>query len=104
MDKEQAYDSRTISILLVSASLVLLANGVYTVQFFSVQYGVGAGAVLQGQVIGYSGNTGFTEKPHLHLQVHIVMQDEKGLLTLRADFENLGPVYMHKGLKPLIRQ
>ncbi len=47
MDKAQAYDSRTISILLVSASLVLLANGVYTAQLFSIQYGAGAAAAIQ---------------------------------------------------------
>jgi len=47
MDQVQLYDSKTISILLVSASLIILANGVYTVQVFSIQYGLGAGALLQ---------------------------------------------------------
>ena len=47
MDREQAYDSRTISILLVSASLVLASNGIYLGQLFSVEYGAGGAAVLQ---------------------------------------------------------
>ncbi len=47
MDQNQVYDSKTVSILLVSASLVLLANGIYTIMTFSIQYGIGIGAALQ---------------------------------------------------------
>ncbi len=54
MDQGQIYDSRSISILLVSASLVLLANGIYTVMFFSIQYGLGVGAALQSSAYNIS--------------------------------------------------
>ncbi len=47
MEGEQLYESKTVVILLIIASLILMGNGVYTIQIFSVQQGIGAGAYVQ---------------------------------------------------------
>ncbi len=86
MDRDQAYDSRTISILLVSASLILLANGVYIDQLFSIQYGAGAGALLQSNAYNntvipalqfVAGNTGVlyqtTLESYLLIGIGVIM-------------------------------
>lgn len=41
MEAEQFYDNKTISILLVAASLVLMINGIYNLMQFSIQVGGG---------------------------------------------------------------
>lgn len=47
MDSKQLYDNKTISILLITASLVLLGNGIYSVQVFALNEGYGVAASLQ---------------------------------------------------------
>ena len=47
MDPERHYDNRTASILLVTASLILMANGILNMYRFSMQFGIAAGAMAQ---------------------------------------------------------
>lgn len=47
MEAGQIYENRTVSILLVAASLVLMINGIFNIEQFAVQYGIGLGAALQ---------------------------------------------------------
>jgi murein DD-endopeptidase MepM/ murein hydrolase activator NlpD len=48
--------------------------------------------VKAGEVIGFSGNTGFTENPHLHFQVNrYVSKDD--FVTVKARFANFIDVY-----------
>lgn len=54
MEAEQLYENKTIAILLVAASIVLLANGIYDTAQFSVQYGIGFGALTQSDVYNIS--------------------------------------------------
>ncbi len=46
MEPEKVYDNKTLSILLITFSIILLGSGVLSVQFFSTQYGLGAAAIL----------------------------------------------------------
>ncbi len=54
MEAGLLYEDRTIAILLVAASVVLLANGVFNVEQSGVQYGLGAGAILQANAYNVS--------------------------------------------------
>lgn len=54
MDPAQVYEDKTIAILLLAFSVVLLANGVFAIEQFSVQYGVGAGALLESSAYNIS--------------------------------------------------
>ncbi len=54
MEAGRLYDDRTVAILLVAASVVLLANGIFNVEQSGVQYGLGAGAILQGNAYNVS--------------------------------------------------
>lgn len=47
MEPDRHYDSRTASILLVTASLILMANGILNMYRFSMQFGVGVGAIAE---------------------------------------------------------
>ncbi len=46
MEPEKVYDNKTLSILLITFSVILLGSGVLSVEFFSTQYGLGAAAIL----------------------------------------------------------
>lgn len=48
--------------------------------------------VIAGEIIGFGGNTGFTEKPHLHFQVN-KYKSRKNFVTLKARFSNFVDVY-----------
>ncbi len=47
MDQTQRYDNRTAGILLITASLILMANGALNIYRFSIEYGIAAGAIGQ---------------------------------------------------------
>ena len=47
MEHDRHYDSRSASILLITASLILMSNGILNMYRFSMQFGVGAGAIAQ---------------------------------------------------------
>ncbi len=46
MESERVYENKTISILLITVALVLLGSGIFNIQLFSIQYGIGAGALI----------------------------------------------------------
>lgn len=46
MEPEKVYDNKTLSILLITFSIILIGSGVLSVEFFSTQYGLGAAAIL----------------------------------------------------------
>ena len=50
----RSYDNKTAGIILVAAALVLLANGIFDVQQFGVQYGLGVGAALESSAYNLS--------------------------------------------------
>jgi hypothetical protein len=50
MDGIRRYNDKTAAILLVTASLILMANGILNMYRFSVEYGIGAGAILQSRI------------------------------------------------------
>lgn len=52
MDEGAMKDFKEVIILLSIGSLLLLANSVFTVQVFSMQYGIGAGAAIQSTADG----------------------------------------------------
>ena len=54
MDPSYVYEDKTIAILLLAFSVVLLANGIFAIEQFSVQYGVGAGALLESSAYNIS--------------------------------------------------
>lgn len=49
MDSEKVYENRTLSILLITLSVILFIGGILNIQFFSTQYGLGAGALLSSK-------------------------------------------------------
>lgn len=50
--------------------------------------------VLKGELVAYSGNTGFSEKPHLHFQVNAYFgPGMKNYVTRKARFEDLKDFY-----------
>jgi len=62
-------------------------------KFKGVTVGVGEG-VKKGQTIGYSGNTGFAHKPHVHFECRKYYgSGENDYVTLRARFKNFKDVY-----------
>ncbi|MEM0201352.1 MAG: hypothetical protein QXD23_03015 [Candidatus Micrarchaeaceae archaeon] len=46
MEPEKVYDNKTMSILLITFSIILLSSGILSVEFFSTQYGLGVAAIL----------------------------------------------------------
>ena len=50
MESNQRYEDRTASILLITASLILMANGLLNMYRFSLVFGIGAGAELQSNL------------------------------------------------------
>ena len=49
MDSEKVYENKTLSILLITLSAILFIGGILNIQFFSTQYGLGAGALLSSE-------------------------------------------------------
>lgn len=47
MESARRYEDRTVSILLITASLILMANGILNMYRFSIEFGMGAGAILE---------------------------------------------------------
>jgi heme/copper-type cytochrome/quinol oxidase subunit 2 len=47
MESAQRYENRTASILLITASLILMANGILNMYRFSMMFGMGAGAYAE---------------------------------------------------------
>lgn len=52
--------------------------------------------VKAGELIGFSGNTGFTEKPHLHFQVNKYI-GKNDYVTVKARLSNFIDVYKKHG-------
>jgi len=47
MEPSQIYEEKTASVLLITASLILMATAIFNVSQLSIDYGLGAGAILQ---------------------------------------------------------
>ncbi len=50
--------------------------------------------IREDQIIALSGNTGFSEKPHLHFQVHrYICEGHESFVTLKARFVDFPDIY-----------
>ncbi len=58
------------------------------------------GAVAKGQLIGYSGSTGFVLRPHLHFAVKRKLNYEKDSFV-RTKFRTTDGIKLLEGAKPM---
>ncbi|MDH3652333.1 MAG: M23 family metallopeptidase [Saprospiraceae bacterium] len=54
-------------------------------------------SVQQGQLIGYSGNTGWSSAPHLHFEVFVARRSGRSTLPVRFQTQNGPTENLHEG-------